>query len=293
SSNARNLAAAQTDFSPKPEVKPAERTDSKPNTDRPAETSNQSANRQGQNQNNTGKEQETPNKESRVKEKENEPAKEETPFLKDEKEKVDNKAKDEQAAKDAKDKQNAKDDPSKSPEALEKQAAAKTAEQERQLARAKEIKEATSKEYTGKDYNKVLELSNKLDIPIIVEVGSLGKGPRGDWCGHCINFKNAHNRNEVDPLKTANGKALVVQVDVDLERKLADQVPGFNGGGVPYFNVVMPNRETGRFEAVGEGSRGFYGPGASEQWSQSRAIEIGIAQQRMAEQNRRYRQKHQ
>jgi hypothetical protein len=257
SSTARNFAAAQTDFSPKPDLKPAERADSKANTDLPRENGNTSANKQGQNQNPSGKEPETPNKESQAKEKQSETAKEETPFLKDATKQVDNKAKEEQAAKEA---EAAKE--KEKPEASEQQEAAKKLEQEQQLERQKRIKEATDHKYSGNDIEEVKRLSRELGLPIVMEIGFEGTDPSNP-CPPCRQLNAAMESGLADSMK---GRALVMKSGLgDLGGRIGQQIPGFNDGSGPGKPGNVPYSTTGyvgvdgKIHALGSPVRGFNG----------------------------------
>lgn len=264
----RNLAASQTDFSPNPPVKPSEKTDTKSNTEVPAETSKQQTNGQGQSQNqsNKGKEQETQNQESKAKE--SEAAKEETPFLKEEKEQVDNKAKEEQEAKDtqAKEAQATKDTEAakekEKPETSEQQEAAKKLEQEQQLERQKRIKEATDHKYSGNDIEEVKRLSRELGLPIVMEIGFEGTDPSNP-CPPCRQLNSAMENGLADDMK---GRALVMKSGLgELGGRIGQQIPGFSDGSGPGTPGNVPYSTTGyvgtdgKIHALGSPVRGFSG----------------------------------
>nr|MBP6745343.1 hypothetical protein [bacterium] len=247
---------------------PSEKTDTKSNTEVPAETSKQQTNGQGQSQNqsNKGKEQETQNQESKAKE--SEAAKEETPFLKEEKEQVDNKAKEEQEAKDtqAKEAQATKDTEAakekEKPETSEQQEAAKKLEQEQQLERQKRIKEATDHKYSGNDIEEVKRLSRELGLPIVMEIGFEGTDPSNP-CPPCRQLNSAMENGLADDMK---GRALVMKSGLgELGGRIGQQIPGFSDGSGPGTPGNVPYSTTGyvgtdgKIHALGSPVRGFSG----------------------------------
>lgn len=256
----RNLANSnlKLDFTPPTEVKPTEKA-----ADKAVEKTNAQAEKQADKSAN----------------------KEETPFLKEDQEQLDNKAKEATEAQLAKDAQSIKDAQAakdleaakdkQKPESSEQPEAAKKLEQEQQLDRQKRIKEATEHKYSGNDIEEVKRLSKELGLPIVMEIGYEGTD-RNNPCPPCRALNGAMERGLADDFK---GRALVMKSGLgELNGRIGQQIPGFNdsssrpgeGGMVPYSTAGYVGTD-GKIHTLGGGVRGFSG---AESWKASMNNEI-------------------
>lgn len=252
-STARNLANAKLDFSPTPEVQPTVKKETTPEVEPKKETEQKK---------------ETEKQEAEKKEAEKKPldkadkTKEETPFLRDEKEVENNKAKEAEAAKEA---QAAKDaEAAKEAQAAKDAQAAKEAQAreaaERKLEEQKPKEVDTRTVFKDGHVNEALAKAKAEGKPVIFEVGIAGTDG-SNYCPPCRAF-NAQMEPKLE--QTFKDKAVVIKIDPTRDPAGANAIPGYPGR-FPYSGAGYVDNQ-GKLQSVGGGMLGFAG---ADSWTRS------------------------